>query len=357
MDARILDNPLGMPVVELGEFGPPDRTPLAFHRSLPGYAPTPLVQARGLARALGVAEVYVKDESSRLGLPSYKVLGASWAIERSLRALGDDRPRTLVAATDGNHGRAVARMAAMRGWPARIYVPNDMVPARREGIAEEGAEVVVVDGDYDDAVDLAAAQADDDTLVISDTAYPGYTDVPRWVSEGYSTIFWEVDDALRAGDLAQPTVVAVQMGVGALAAAVVRRYRSGTEPWPRLLVGVEPLGSDCVLASVATGRLVEVPGPHRSIMAGLNCGRASPVAFPLVSTGIDVFLAVPDDAARRAMRDLAAEGVVAGESGAAGLAGLTALQDRLRPDDRVLLIVTEGATDPDAYEQIVGRRP
>ncbi len=361
VSVRIVDNPRARQAVDLGAFGPPDRAPLAFHRSLDGYAPTPLRSAPGLAELLGVGDVYVKDESSRLGLPSYKVLGASWAIARTVAGLGDDRPRTLVAATDGNHGRAVAHMAALRGWPARIYVPADMVPARVEGIAAEGAQVVVVDGGYDDAVDLAAAQASDDTLVISDTAYPGYTDVPRWVSDGYSTIFWEIDDALAERGLAPPTVVAVQMGVGALAAAVVRRYRSGLDDPPPLLVGVEPVGSECVLASVAAGELVEVPGPHRSIMAGLNCGRASPVAWPLVSAGIDVFLAVPDDLARQAMRDLAAQGVVAGESGAAGLAGLAALAaarpGTLTHEDRVLLLITEGATDPAAYAEIVGRRP
>ncbi len=351
---RILSNPRADGPVDLGTFGPPDREPLAFHRGLPGYAPTPLVQAPGLASALGVADVYVKDESARLGLPSYKVLGASWAVQRAVAALGDDRPRTLVAATDGNHGRAVAHMARLRGWPARIYVPDDMVPARREGIAAEGAEVVVVDGGYDDAVDLAAAQAGEDTLVISDTAYEGYVDVPRWVSEGYSTIFWEIEDELAARDLPGPTAVAVQIGVGALAAAVVRHHRPG----PALLVGVEPEGADCVLASVAAGGEVEVPGPHRSIMAGLNCGRPSPVAWPLVATGLDVLVAVPDAAARAAMRDLAAAGVVAGESGAAGLAGMTALAaagtGRPGPGDRVLLIVTEGATDPAAYREIVG---
>ncbi len=283
-----------------------------------------------------MADVYVKDESARLGLPSYKVLGASWAVQRAVAALGDDRPRTLVAATDGNHGRAVAHMARLRGWPARIYVPDDMVPARREGIAAEGAEVVVVDGGYDDAVDLAAAQAGEDTLVISDTAYEGYVDVPRWVSEGYSTIFWEIEDELAARDLPGPTAVAVQIGVGALAAAVVRHHRPG----PALLVGVEPEGADCVLASVAAGGLVEVPGPH------------------LVESGADLVVAVPDSAARAAMRDLAAAGVVAGESGAAGLAGMTALAaagtGRPGPGDRVLLIVTEGATDPAAYREIVG---
>lgn len=347
--ATIVDNPRATATVELGAFGLPDRTPLAYHRTLPGYAPTRLLDAPALAAALGVARVWVKDESTRLGLPSYKVLGASWAIERLLAE--QPQPATLVAATDGNHGRAVARSARLRGLGARIYVPQDMVAPRREAIAGEGAEVVVVPGSYDDAVEAAAGQASESTLVVSDTSYPGYETVPRWISQGYSTIFNEVDDAVAA----QPTVVAVQIGVGALAAAVVRRYRSGLADAPRLVLGVEPEGADCALRSVVAGELVEVPGPHRSIMSGLNAGRASTVAWPLVSTGIDVFAAVADAAAETAMRDLAGVGVTAGEAGAAGLAGLAAVAERLEPRDRVLLLVTEGATDPGAYERIVGR--
>lgn len=345
----LVDNPRAVTEVDLGAFGPPDRAPMAYHRTLPGYAPTRLVDAPALAAALHVEQVWVKDESSRLGLPSYKVLGASWAIHRLLQE--QPQGRTLVAATDGNHGRAVARSARLRGLDARIYVPEDMVAARRAAIAGEGAEVVVVAGSYDDAVTAASGQATETTLVVADTAYPGYETVPRWISQGYSTIFAEVDDAVAV----QPTVVAVQIGVGALAAAVVRRYRAGLASAPRLLVGVEPEGADCVLRSVVAGELVEVPGPHRSIMSGLNAGRASPLAWPLVSTGIDVFVAVADADAEAAMRDLAGVGVTAGEAGAAGLAGLAAVADRLGPRDRVLLLVTEGATDPRAYERIVGR--
>ncbi|HEY8599349.1 MAG TPA: pyridoxal-phosphate dependent enzyme, partial [Thermomicrobiales bacterium] len=251
------------------------------------------------------------------------------------------------------------------GLAARIYVPDDMAPARRAAIRDEGAAVVVVAGTYDDAVALAAEQADDRNLVIADTALRDDEDVPRWVIDGYSTILWEVDDELARLGEPGPDLVAVQIGVGALAAAVTRHYRRpGVAPRPRI-VGVEPRDAACVLASVAAGGPVAVPGPHRSIMAGLNCGLPSPVAWPTISRGLDLCLAIDDDAARAAMRALAGVGIVAGETGAAGLGGLLALLHGadpstraalgLTPQARILVFNTEGATDPDAYASVVGQ--
>jgi diaminopropionate ammonia-lyase len=407
-------------VIRIFDGAPPGRTPLEFHRRLPGYAPTPLVDAPGLAARLGVAKVWVKDESSRLGLPAFKILGASWATYKALeqhqghtfapwRTLGELasqlaalRPLRLAAATDGNHGRAVAHMARLLGLGARIFVPAGTAEARIRAIEGEGAEVIVVDGTYDDAVALSAAEAGPNCLVISDTSWPGYESVPRDVIEGYATIFAEVDDELARHDEPGPDLVAVQIGVGALAAAVVSHYRrddrrpqsaedrrlkiedsnvsademlsSILEPLSSInssligrrlsIVGVEPTRAACLLAAMRAGRIVDVPGPHDSIMAGLNAGRASLVAWPIVSTGIDLFAAVEDERAREAMRALADAGVVAGETGAAGLAGLLEL---LTGDDaepvrsrlgvtgatRALIFVTEGATDPDAYARIV----
>jgi diaminopropionate ammonia-lyase len=314
-----------------------------------------------------------------MGLPAFKIMGASWATYRASRALlevrtGEPlgewtslpelaerlaplRPLTLVCATDGNHGRAVARMARLLGFSARVLVPHDMARARIEAIASEGAEVVIHPGSYDEAVAASATAADERTLVISDTSWPGYEDVPRWVIEGYSTIFWEVDDQLAELGEAGPDLVAVQIGVGAFAAAVVRHYRrSDAEPAPFIL-GVEPTRAACALASIEAGELVEVPGPHDSIMSGLNCGIPNPLAWPLLERGIDAFIAVEDERARAGMRALAAEGIVAGECGAAGLAGLTALADRFGGDlraRRALIISTEGATDPEAYRRIIG---
>ncbi len=297
---------------------------VAFHRALPGYAPTPLVDARTVAEALRVARVWVKDESSRFGLPAFKILGASWAIHRALEERGD-RPR-LACATDGNHGRAVARVARQRGLEATVFVPAGMIAARRAAIAAEGARVEVVEGSYDEAVERAGATG---ALLIQDT---GDDQVPRWIVEGYGTIGEEID--------VEPDVVAVQIGVGSFAAAMVHRFAGAR------IIGVEPASAACALASVAAGKPVEVPGPHDSVMAGLNCGRVSPGAWPVISRGIEAFAAVSDDRARDAVALLARDGITAGESGAAGLAGLLAFRDELalEPDDSVLLINTEGDT-------------
>jgi diaminopropionate ammonia-lyase len=361
----------------------PPRAPLGLHRRLPGYAVTPLADAPALARANGVGRVWVKDESARLGLPAFKLLGASWAAYRALAArLGRDpepwvnldelrqtlaplRPLTLAAATDGNHGRAVARIAALLDLDADVYVPKGTAAARIAAIEREGARVTVVDGDYDRAVASAAATAGDRCLAIQDVGWPGYEQVPAWVVEGYGTIFWEVDAQLAASGEEAPDVVVIPVGVGGLAAAAVRHWhRRGLRRPPRLL-GVEPLAAACVLRSLQVGRIVTVPGPHDSIMAGLNCGTPSLVAWPLLRSGLDAVVAVADERARQAMRDLAAAGIVAGETGAASLAGLaeatggraaSRLRDALGlgAGTRVLLVCTEGATDPEAYHRIVG---
>jgi diaminopropionate ammonia-lyase len=348
-------------------------SPRAFHASIAGYRPTPLRDAPHAARRLGVAEVLVKDESERLGLPSFKVLGASWAVHHALvehlgatvqeiptlealhERLAPARPLALVAATDGNHGRAVAHVAALLGLEARIYVPADMVPARIAAIEQEGATVTVIDGGYDDVVARSAEDAGERCLVISDTSWPGYERVPAWVIEGYSTIFAEIDETLAREQRAQPDVVVVPIGVGALAAATVRHYWSVAGSRPRI-VGVEPTSAACVLESVAAGRIITLEHPQTSIMAGLNCATPSLIAWPLVSRGIDVYLAVPDSYLAEATRVLAADGIEAGECGAAGLAALTALpaESHLSPESRVLLLSTEGATDPDAYRRMVG---
>jgi diaminopropionate ammonia-lyase len=350
----------------------------AFHRRLPGYAPTPLRDLPVLAAAAGVGRVLVKDESHRLGLPSFKVLGASWATYRVVcDRLGseptwasvDDLAAViaaelgqlrLVAATDGNHGRAVAHMGRLLGLDATILAPAGTAPARIDGIAGEGAEVVVVDGTYDDAVAASAAMASDRDLVVSDTSWPGYDQPPRWVIEGYTTVFEELAEQLPD----QPDVVVVPLGVGALGAAAATALRAGRAPEDApQLVGVEPDDAACVAAAAEAGAVVEVPGPHRSIMAGLNCGMASVLALPTVAAGFAAFLAVDDNRAREAVRSLAAEGLDVGETGAAALAGLAALVDDhaatfpLAPDATVLLLATEGVTDPANFAAIVGRPP
>jgi diaminopropionate ammonia-lyase len=377
MSIRTLINPH---VGEVLDGPPPDRSPLRFHRRLPGYEATPLVDAPELAESLGVGKVFMKDESSRLGLPAFKILGASWAVYRALEErLGDEdfgdweviedlkqrleplRPLSLVAATDGNHGRAVARIAQLLGLGARIFVPGDMVAARREAIAGEGAEVVVVDGGYDEAVERSAEA---EGLLISDTSWSGYERVPSWVIEGYSTMLWEGDEELARRDAAGTDLVVVQVGVGAFAAAVAGHFRRPGAPRHPKLVAVEPARADCLFQSVSAGQLVSVPGPHDSIMAGLNCGRPSPVAWPVLSRSMDVLVAVDDEPSREAMRLAARTGIVSGETGAAGLGGLLQLVHSgdggearrlldVNEDTRVLVFNSEGATDPDAYRRVV----
>ncbi len=241
---------------------------LQFHRSLPGYAPTPLLDLPDLATELGVGRVMVKDESSRLGLPAFKVLGASWACKQ---VLDRDAGAHLVTATDGNHGRAVARMAAHFEVGATVFVPHVMLSVTAERIASEGASVVRVEGDYDDAVRRAAAYAEDqpDRALVQDTAWEGYTQVPAWIIEGYQTLMREIDEQLEALG-ASVDLVAVPVGVGSLAEAVVRHYRRPVGPRPRVL-SVEPDTAACVLESLSAGRRVTV-ATAATVMAGLNCG-------------------------------------------------------------------------------------
>jgi len=340
---------------------------LAFHRRLPGYEIRPVRALPTVAARLGLGAVWIKDESARFGLPAFKILGASWAMYRLLvdrlgsepawndlaelrTALEPVGPLRFVAATDGNHGRAVARVAALLGYDATILVPRGTAVPRIDGIASEGARVEVVDGTYDDAVAASAALAGDRTLVVSDTSWPGYTAVPSRVIEGYETIAAEADEQLGG----VPDVVVVQSGVGALAAAMVDHYAATSR-----IVLVEPTTAACGLAAARAGSPVEVPGPHDSIMAGLNCGAVSIVAWPRLRDGVDVFVAIYDDVAIAALRELAALGIAAGETGGAGLAGLIALSRSPAPGvdlagARVLLLCTEGVTDPVAYAHLVG---
>jgi diaminopropionate ammonia-lyase len=333
--------------------------------------------------------VLVKHEAERFGLPAFKIVGASWAIHRVLtRRLGSEpdfdhidelrdafaplRPLTFVTATDGNHGRAVARAARWFGMDAHIYVPSDTAAARIDAIASEGATVTVVAGDYDAAVATAAATAGDERLVISDTSWPGYAEVPAWIAEGYSTIFLELDDQLSELGLDPHTdvsAVLIPVGVGALAVAALSHWPDGPPLGPSR-IAVEPAAADCLRRSLDAGEPVTVPGPHHSMMAGLNCGTVSMIAWPTMRDGFEWSVAIDDDDAAEAMRALADDGLVAGETGAATVGALIALCEaksrvdappvdreamRLGPHDTVVCLVTEGATDPEKYLEVVGR--
>jgi diaminopropionate ammonia-lyase len=343
-----------------------------FHESLDGYRPTPLVQLPSLARALGVRTLYLKDESSRFGLDAFKGLGASWAMHRLVQA--GTGPRTVSSATDGNHGRAVAWTARRLGLESRIFMTGHSAPARIEAIRREGAEVVLVDGTYDDAVRICAERsAQEGWQVVADVGYPGYLEIPRWIADGYGTLFAEATEQLEARQWHWPDVVVLQAGVGGFAAAGVHHFRSRL-PAARIAV-VEPVDADALLTSAMTddGSPAVSQGTQRSIMACLNCGTVSLSAWPVLRAGVDVFFSISDEWAAEAMRRLGWPAgqdprVTAGESGAAGLAGLLALMAvpaltgarealGVGPSTRVLVVNTEGATDPVSYRRIVGCDP
>ena len=332
----------------------------AFHAALPGYRPTPLVALPALAAELGVARVLVKDESARLGLPAFKILGASWAVARiaarragratvpdDLEAIAGQR-LTLVTATDGNHGRAVARMAALLRLDAHVVVPRTMSAGAERAIRAEGATVQRIDGDYDQAVRRAAALAADrsDAELVQDVAWPGYEEVPGWIVDGYATLPLEIDEALGG---ARPDLVVVPVGVGSLAQAVIAHYKAGAGT---AILSVEPDSAACVLASLRAGEPVTV-STGDTVMAGLNCGTPSSAAWPYLRDGLDGATTVTDAAAARAVADLTTLGVSSGPSGAAGLAGARAVLTGSGADTRrealgvgagsvVVLLSTEG---------------
>jgi diaminopropionate ammonia-lyase len=353
-----------------------------FHKTLPGYAPTPLIYLNEAARDLGVESILVKDEGKRFGLKAFKALGASYAVFRLLRERSGgllkhdecltEKGRqlsegiTFSCATDGNHGRAVAWIARLLGRPAVIFMPQGSVPARIEAIESEGAEVIVVAGGYDEAVRCAAAGGEGgNRLVIADTGYPGYMDIPRYIQRGYLTLFREISQQLRDQGERSPDLVFLQAGVGAFASAAALFF-SDPSRGPRL-ISVEPVAVDCLFrsAEAGDGQPLSIESAGQTIMAGLNCETPSHTAWPLIRGRFNAFVSIEDHYAEEAMQRLAIERVVAGESGAAGLAALIALrrgnpdflkeQLRVNHKTRILVINTEADTDPDGYYRIVGK--
>ncbi|MBR0567113.1 diaminopropionate ammonia-lyase [Azoarcus sp. L1K30] len=353
----------------------------------PGYAPTPLVGLPGLARAAGLGAIHYKHEAGRFGLGSFKALGGAYAVLRLLkneilRRTGQHASSreliagkfadivsgiTVTCATDGNHGRSVAWGAQTFGCQCVIYIHATVSEGRREAIARYGAEVIRTAGNYDDAVRTADADAKTHgRFIVSDTSYPGYTDVPRDVMQGYSVM---VEEALQQWpEAAPPTHVFIQGGVGGLAAAVCAQM------WERLgdargrFIVVEPDKAACLYASALAGAPTAVHGDLDTLMAGLACGEVSLIAWEVLAAGTHDFLTIPDAAAVDTMRLLADTPfgdtpIAAGESAVAGLAGLLMACSRPRlaadlglgPDSRVLLFGSEGATDPELYARLVGR--
>lgn len=327
----------------------PGRSPRVreFHRGLPQYEVTPLVSLPATAGELGLGAVLVKDESSRLGLPAFKMLGASWAIHRALAG----RPHSaaepwLVTATDGNHGRAVARMARLLGLSARVVVPRGVSERAISLIREEGATVEVLDASYDDTVRYAAslAQDDADALLVQDTSWPGYEEVPQWIVDGYATLFDEA--AAQSADLGLDIdLLVVPAGVGSLAHAAVLFARTRTHC---RVVTVEPTVAACIAASLAADSLTTVD-TGETAMAGLNCGTPAYLAWPDLRSDLAGAAVVEEDAVTQAMAELSTAGVDSGPCGAASLAALRILagdpaRSALGLTDRstVVLLNTEG---------------
>lgn len=302
-----------------------------FHARLPDYAPTPLTELPALAAELKVGRLFVKDESSRLGLPAFKALGASWAVHQVLK--DQTGQVTLTTATDGNHGRAVARMARIFGHKAHIFVPHNVPEHAVAAIKAEQAEVTIVNGNYDDAVGMAA-QADG--ILVQDMGWPGYEQIPAWIVESYSTLCTEIDEQLDQ----EPDLVVIPVGVGSFAQAVITHYRSRNSKTK--LLAVEPDNAACVLESLKAGERKTIR-TEDTIMTGLNCGTPSATAWPFLHNGLDAAVAITDAECANAVNDLRAHNVHSGPCGAASLAGLRAIRTDFDDLNAVVLISTEGA--------------
>ncbi|HBG2157070.1 diaminopropionate ammonia-lyase [Clostridioides difficile] len=362
-----------------------------FHKSFPQYKETPLANLEGLAKKLGVAGVYVKDESYRFGLNAFKVLGGSYSMGRYLAQrldtdiseLGYDKLTskeikeklgeiTFFIATDGNHGRGVAWTANKLGQKSVVLMPKGSSEFRLNKIKGEGADASITDLNYDDAVRLANdyAEADDHGVMVQDTAWDGYEEIPAWIMQGYGTMAQEAIEQLKEYGVDRPTHVFVQAGVGSLAGAVQGYVASIYDECP-ITVVVEADEADCYYksAEAGDGKPRFVGGDMPTIMAGLACGEPNTIGFEVLKNHAAAFVSAPDWVSAKGMRTLGNplngdEKVISGESGAVTTGLLVAAMERedladLRKDlkldenSRILLISTEGDTDPDKYRSIV----
>lgn len=363
-----------------------------FHKSLPNYQPTPLVDLKNLATHYGVKKVWLKDESKRFGLNAFKVLGGSYAIGKYLsQRLGKDINElpynvlisdevkkelgdvTFVTATDGNHGRGVAWMANRLKQKSVVYMPKGSAQMRFDAIAREGADVTITDLNYDDAVRLANKGAEDyGWIMVQDTAWDGYEEIPLWIMQGYSTIINEVVEQLKACGNEKPTHVFLQAGVGSFAGAVqgyLAHLYGDDRP---ITVICEPHGANCIYKSMEAndGNPHNVGGDLTTIMAGLACGEPNTISWKILRDNADFSVSCDDQIAARGMRVLSSPlgddtRVISGESGAVGLGLFTILSERkeefaelmkeLKIDEnsKILCISTEGDTDVEGYRNVV----
>ena len=358
-----------------------------FHESFPMYAPTPLAQLPATAKALGIGEIYVKDESHRFGLNAFKVLGGSYAMGNILaRRLGRTLAETgyevltaketretlgditFITATDGNHGRGVAWTAATLGQKSVVHMPKGSAPERLNNIRAAGANADIIEGNYDDAVRLSRKEAQENGwVVVQDTSWPGYEEIPGWIMQGYCTMGLEAYEQLPQ----KPTHIFLQAGVGSMAAAIAALFADlYGEDRPKVIL-VEPNAADCFYRTAAAndGKMHIVTGHMKTIMAGLACGEPCSLAWDLLKDYADFFLAFPDWAAAKGMRILGNPmpgdtRVTSGESGASAFGAMAAILTEpelagireelgLNADSRVLFFSTEGDTDRENYRKIV----
>lgn len=352
-----------------------------------GHAPTPLWSLPTLAAQLGIASLHVKDEGHRLELGSFKALGGAYALMKLVQKEASRQLERLVppsqimspevravaarmtfaCATDGNHGRSVAQGAELMGARAVIFVHSGVSDARIAAIARFGAEMIRVKGNYDDSVaEAARVAAREEWILLSDTSWPGYEHIPGLVMQGYTILVREALEAMTE----PPTHVFLQAGVGGFAAAVAGHLAAVLgERRPHVTV-VDPARAACLFESAKAGRIVKVPETEPTVMAMLECYEPSMIAFRILERVADGFMTVEEDMAAEVMRRLANPvggdpAIVSGESGGAGLGGLIAVNKDpevaarigLGEHSRVLVINTEGATDPALYERIIGRKP
>ncbi|MGI9206278.1 MAG: diaminopropionate ammonia-lyase [Woeseiaceae bacterium] len=333
----------------------------------PGYRPSPLLSLAGLASVLSVRKILYKDESNRFGLGSFKALGGAFAVSQMANAK-TEKPGalTVTTATDGNHGRSVAWGARQHGHRAVIYIHAEVSPGREQALKDQGAEVVRVAGNYDDSVRICyEAAAENGWDVVSDTTYDGAGhEVARTVMLGYSAMVSEL--VAQFGDDI-PTHVFVQGGVGGLAATVCECFRVAYEDQAPRTIVVEPELAACLYESARNKAPTTVEIVNETVMAGLSCGEVSSVAWPVLRDHADDFMTISDSIVAPTMtllRDspFGDAPIVAGESAVAGLAGFIAARQKagvsdalnLDDDSRILVLGTEGATDPAVYERMTG---
>ncbi|MDR7869714.1 MAG: diaminopropionate ammonia-lyase [Tissierellaceae bacterium] len=360
-----------------------------FHKGFDEYSVTPLHNLEGLANHFGVKSIFLKDESYRFGLNAFKVLGGAYAVGHYLAdKLGIDISEvsfeylkskevkdklgeiTFVTATDGNHGRGVAWAANQLGQKSVVYMPRGSSPIRLNNIRKEGSDASIIDGNYEEAVALSDEMAKKNGwVVIQDTAWEGYEDIPTWIMQGYGTLIYEAMNQLEDYGIDKPTHVFLQAGVGSFAGAILGYLVDKFGDDRPTTIIVEPDDANCLYISSLSGKREIVEGDMPTIMAGLACGAPNTVSYEILKDYADGYLSCPDYVAARGMRILAAPlkgdpQVVSGESGAVGTGVITLLMERdeykdlrekLRLDENsvVLLISTEGDTDPKKYRDIV----